>query len=303
MRSLFLILLVLTLKSVSFAETLNPWMEKQYTTSINNLFKNMSPDGTRPGAVIASPSRQNPDYWFHWVRDAALVMEVVSRLDQSTKVPKSIKAEIPMTFRNFVDFTHINQTLYSPVGLGEPKYYVDGRPYDGPWGRPQNDGPALRSLTLTRFAQKLLNEGELHYVRRHLYNSDLPANTVIKRDLEYVSHHWREASFDLWEEVKGQHFYTKLVQRSALLEGADIAERLNDTGAAQFYRAQARGLDQSLKNHLETGRPYIVENLRRVEGIWYKHSGLDTATVLAYLHTQGSQYSWSLSDSFVACYN
>jgi Glycosyl hydrolases family 15 len=34
---------------------------------------------------------------------------------------------------------------------------------------------------------------------------------VIKADLDYVSSHWDAATFDLWEEVNGAHFYTRMV--------------------------------------------------------------------------------------------
>jgi glucoamylase len=41
-------------------------------------------------------------------------------------------------------------------GLGEPKYYVNGTAFTGPWGRPQKDGPALRATTLIAFAKWLI---------------------------------------------------------------------------------------------------------------------------------------------------
>tara|TARA_B100000749_G_scaffold280899_1_gene281161 strand:- start:258028 stop:259380 length:1353 start_codon:yes stop_codon:yes gene_type:complete len=279
--------------SVTFADQFSNWLERQNQVSIEKLFNNIGPEGTHPGTVIASPSREEPDYWFHWVRDAALVMQVV--LDRGSNVP----ANRGETLYRFVEKTELNQNLFSPVGLGEPKYYVDGRPYDGPWGRPQNDGPALRALTLTRWARQLMEQGRSEYVRQRLYSGSIPALGVIKKDLEYVAHNWRVPSFDLWEEVKGQHFYTKMVQRQALLEGADLAQILGDGGAAQYYRNQAHGLDQVILHHYNTNRPYIVENIDRVEGLWYKDSGLDTATILAFLHTQGSHHSKSLDDNML----
>jgi glucoamylase len=75
-------------------------------------------------------------------------------------------------------------------GPGEPKYEVNGQVYKGPWGRYQNDGPALRASTLIRFAIAYLAKGgELAKVRE-LYDSKYPSQAVIKIDLEYVAHHW-----------------------------------------------------------------------------------------------------------------
>ena len=32
---------------------------------------------TNNGLIVASPSTQNPDYYYHWVRDSALTMKVI----------------------------------------------------------------------------------------------------------------------------------------------------------------------------------------------------------------------------------
>ena len=40
------------------------------------------------------------------------------------------------------------QNLDTLTGLGEPKINLDITPYNEPWGRPQNDGPALRGIVL-----------------------------------------------------------------------------------------------------------------------------------------------------------
>lgn len=35
---------------------------------------------------------------------------------------------------------------------------------------------------------------------------------VIKADLDFVATNWNSSGFDLWEEVYGAHFYTRLVR-------------------------------------------------------------------------------------------
>ena len=108
-------------------------------------------------------------------------------------------------------------------GLGEPKFNTDGTPYNCNWGRPQDDGPALCAASLCRLANLFLDDGSPQLntlVRTKLYDSVLPTNSLIKKDLEYVSHNWGSPCIDLWEESYGNHFYTSLVQRRALRDGA-----------------------------------------------------------------------------------
>lgn len=62
------------------------------------------------------------------------------------------------------------------------------------------DGPALRAITLTGFADYLLDRGTLadvNFVQEHLYKSSMPPLSVIKADLEYVAKYWDQSSFDL----------------------------------------------------------------------------------------------------------
>src|SRR5262249_47560492 len=112
----------------------------------------------------------------------------------------------------------------------------------------------------------------------------LPARTVIKADLEFVSHHWRDPSYDLWEEEKGDHFYTRLVQRRALLDGANLADSLGDGTAAHWYRAQASFLEPEIARHWDANRGSIAATLNHMGGHNEKASGLDSAIVLAVLH-------------------
>jgi glucoamylase len=271
---------------------LEQWLQSQVSYSAYAMLANIGPSAAAPeaspGAVLASPSR-DPDYRYHWVRDAALVMETVSRLGERSHIP-SERSRLERLLLDFTEFSRRNQQTPNPslgidgVGFGEPKFHLDGRAFVEPWGRPQNDGPALRALTLTRFAHHLLDTGRADLVRERLYDTAFPPRAVIKADLEFVSHRWRDPSFDLWEEVRGAHFYTRLVQRQALIEGAELAKRLGDGGAAQWYLSQAKAMEEEISRHWDAGRGIIVATLERNGGLDYKSSGLDVAVVLAALH-------------------
>jgi len=263
------------------------------------LLRNISPPGASPGAVIASPSRSNPDYFYCWVRDAALVMYVVGLLFART-TDKRAKAVYLKRLKEYVEFSRFTQTAPGRIeDLGEPKSHVDGTAFTEPWGRPQNDGPALRGIALKRFADHLLDQGKKRYVLKRLYTPGLPARSVIKADLEYVSHHWREPSFDYWEEEKATHFSTRMVQRRALLDGADLAERLNEPGAADWYRQQAALIGAELEGHWDREAGCIRTSVNHEGGIDYKSSGLDTAVILGVLHGEVPGRSFSVIDDYV----
>lgn len=272
--------------NLSAQETLPDWLRHQSDISTERLLDNIGPEDAHPGAVVAAPSRQDPDYFFHWVRDAALVMDTVISLYESTE-NQPLKDRLERILFHYVDLSRQNQTSETPSGdrgLGEPKFHADGTVFWGPWGRPQNDGPALRAITLARFAEILLDQGREQEVLDKFYRSELPAHTVIKADLEYVSHHWREASFDLWEEVSGHHFYTQMVQRRALVEGARLAHRLGDRRAAAWYESQIPEISKDIEGYWNPESGFIITTKNRVEGIDYKYSGIDSAVILGVLH-------------------
>lgn len=265
------------------------------------LYKNISPKDATAGAVIASPSRANPDYYYHWVRDAALVMVPVLQHYKTTP-SANVKKKLFKKFHDYISFSRSNQRvsdadprLIDPrFIMGEPKFTVTGGAYNKGWGRPQNDGPALRAITLIQYANQLIKEGKAKYVRDNIYRPELPAHTVVKADLEYTAHHWKMENFDYWEEVKGFHVTTLMAQRKALLLGAKLAAYFNDNGAANYYLEQAKGVSIFLKKFWSPN-----ENIIRVTLDRNKHgkiSGLDVATILGTLHSEIPRESYNVLD-------
>ncbi|WP_437594806.1 glycoside hydrolase family 15 protein [Sorangium sp. So ce1000] len=265
------------------AERQQTWIHQDTERARELLLKNVSPPGAIPGAIVASPSRSDPDYYFHWVRDSGIAVKAVLSLYQSATQAAARQWYLNLLM-DFVNFSrHIQRTAArSPAGQGEPKFTIDGEPYSGPWGRPQNDGPAIRAIELTRLAFVLLNEGKRELVREKLYDAKLPTDSVIKTDLEYISHHWREPCFDVWEEVWGHHFFTRLLERTALVEGAALATRLEDAGAARWYLEQSRALGDELFLHWDPGRNHLVAT-RDQDGWSNPRSGLDSSVIVATL--------------------
>lgn len=150
------------------------------------------------GMIIASPS-YDPPYVFHWIRDSSLVMKAIIDIYLKNKFGKYFKLII-----NYLENEYNIQKLETISGLGEPKFNINCSPYNDPWGRPQNDGPALRGLNMI----KIYYHFESHYNNINL-NLVKP---ILINDLNYLIENYNKVCFDLWEEIQGWHFYTRLVQ-------------------------------------------------------------------------------------------
>jgi glucoamylase len=225
------------------------------------------------------------------VRDAAITMDTLvdvyaddtssSRASSLTVILDaytSLQREIQQTSNPSGSFDDLS-------GLGEPKFNVDGTPFTGSWGRPQRDGPALRALTLMHYLREYnashpslwSSEASEDFFKPY-YTMEMPPRSVIKADLEYVSHFWNHSGFDLWEEIEGLHFFTLMVSARSLRDGSDLARSFGDIGAADWYEEQAGYAENVLAKFWNAQKGHIVETL------WSKRSGLDCGILLGSLH-------------------
>jgi glucoamylase len=166
-----------------------------------------------------------------------------------------------------VSLKHQSSEIACPGGLGEVKFHGDGTPFTGVWGRPQNDGPALRILAL-----------------------GMKWPSIIYKDLNYLKNHWRDFDYDPWEEVKGHHFFTRMMEREAFLfvnQKTDFRGRFNST---------LNDIERELERFWEEG-PFIKETIDQVVG-QYK-SGLDSAVILAYTYAASWNRDIGLDDTFL----
>lgn len=257
------------------------------------LLHHVSPPETLPGTIVAARSKQDPNYWYHWTRDAALVMRTLAEVFGRAQ-ELHVSAIFSENFRNYIELTRVHQ---SSKQLGEPKFEVDGSPFTGEWGRPQNDGPALRAIAVMRWIQVLQEKGLWSSFEQEVF----PANedSVLVRDLDYVARHWRESSFDIWEEVSGDHFYNRIVQASALHAGADFFQETHSE-RADLYRTEANAIRQELEAFIDPDLKRYRVSINQTSGLDYKSSALDTAILLAALHAEGfSRQVISFSDSLL----
>lgn len=256
------------------------WMSQKYQASMRYMLANISPEGAKKGVVIASPSTERPNYYFHWVRDGALVMNSIIDVYIIAQTREE-KNRWEKMLIEYAVFSRDNQKAKTKTGLGEPKFNIDGTGFEGPWGRPQFDGPALRAAVLARFAGVLAQYGKQDIIRKYLWDPKKPEDSVIKTDLDFTLKVLNSSSFDLWEESKGTHFFTVMAQRKALRMGAKLARALGQYLDSEKYRRGYGYLTSSMNAFWDPSRDFYVSAIRRTGGIGYKASNMDTSLIIA----------------------
>lgn len=197
------------------------------------------------GSVLAAPTVADvpPDYFFHWVRDSAAVMDAAIVL-----VKNGVHAdEWRNAFEDFVEFSLGLRDISGPRFLaeagdfrslmdpgflqfvrpddelaaieggrvpGDVRYSADGKLDFIRWNRPQHDGPAARAL----MGMSAVTAGISSSRKAEVRLTDL-----IRGDLDYTLQHAGDPCFDVWEEESAQHYYTALLQYAALSRGSDWA--------------------------------------------------------------------------------
>jgi glucoamylase len=279
-------------------DTLGAWIERQYAHAARQMVRSISPVGTvktRPGfdqvihpargAVVASPVPAaydpDPDYFFHWYRDSAIVIDALRVLHAGGAAPQA-----PLLFGEFVRFSAAlcrldGRRLAAASGEWRARVAADFRQYLRPdaelerihgdavaadtrvnadgtldisnWARPQNDGPALRALTVLRWMRGAALDEELQGL----------CAALLREDLRFTREHWRQPCYDIWEEELGSHYFTLRVAAQALADGADWLEARGEGAESKSCRADAR------------------EILGRLDGYWLPDRGHYRSRVLA----------------------
>ncbi|KAF9501619.1 glycoside hydrolase family 15 protein [Pleurotus eryngii] len=278
MRFLSLLSAVWTV-GLAFAQSnADAFIAKEGPIAKAGLLANIGPSGAKSqgaqaGVVIASPSATDPPYLFTWTRDSALVFQAIIE-----QVISGTDASLRPHIDNYVRSQTILQQVSNPSGtvssggLGEPKFNIDLTAFTGAWGRPQRDGPALRSIALINWANHLLATNNASYVTDSLW-------PIIKLDLDYVANSWNLTGFDLWEEVNSASFFTTAVQHRSLRQGAALAKAISQTGVVAGYTTQADNSLCFLQSYWNPSGNFATANTGG------GRSGKDANTVLTSIHT------------------
>ena len=309
---------------------LDDWIDKEAhfalgamlrAVSATNLVKERPGFGQRvvprPGSVLASPIPAaydpDPDYFFHWFRDSAIIIDAL-RVAQAEGFEKQTTVE---RLREFVDFhqalrkldgrefarrgrfrekvqasflqyvrpDHELATVFGETVLGEARVNPDGTLDFTQWARPQNDGPALQVLTLTRWRD----------TRTDLDDALQAAMLdLVMGDLDFTQTHATERSFDIWEEESGYHYYTQLVQAEALARGAELLENRGDAIRARACRSLVDELGPRLEAYWSAEYGHYRSRTCVVGGVPGK--ALDIAVILGVLHAGRTMGAHSVLD-------
>lgn len=231
-------------------------MESKINYLINSIFNNFD---FNLGSFKASPSF-DPNYNYHWTRDSCLIVDIM--------IDSYLKGYVePHKFFTFLEKFIIFEKKVTQIdiltGLGEPKYNLDGSPYMEDWGRPQNDGPALRGLLYLKIIKNF------PYYKNQLMS-------LLEKNVEYIKKNVMTKNFDLWEEIKGHHFYTSYLQLILLLRTDLIYHNTKEIKILQNL------LDKFIKDdHLISS--IDTENNRTF---------YDTSVIMSFLHSNTDPNHW-----------
>ncbi|KAK4986594.1 hypothetical protein LTR50_005204 [Elasticomyces elasticus] len=256
-------------------QSLDAFVASERDIAVQRILDNIGPRaaGAGRGVVIAAPGITNPDYRYSWTRDSALT---ASALDEEFFVGN---ASLQSTIQGYIYAEANRQTVYNAMGplypwgtgLGDPKFWPNLTRFNGVWGRPQRDGPAVRAIALMTYINYLVGNDEVQTARDVVW-------PVVINDLNYVAQYWGQVGYDLWEEVAGISFFTIQAQWRALVEGSQIAKMLGltcancDTEAPQIACFLANNFWNSTGNH-------IIANVQNTSTL--ARSNIDAATLLA----------------------
>jgi glucoamylase len=291
------------------------------SVSATNLVKDRPGFGQqvvpRLGSVLASPVPASydpdPDYFFHWFRDSAIIIDAL-RVARAEGLAKQTAGD---GLREFVEFNRslrdldgrelvrngrfrekvqpsflqyvrpdaeIAAVFGGPV-LAEARLNPDGTLDFTRWARPQNDGPALEVLALTRWrnAQPDLDDA--------LQAAMLE---LVSGDLDFIRARVSERCFDIWEEESGYHYYTQLVQAEALARGAEWLEEAGNAALARACCSVAGELAPSLDAFWSARDGYIRSRTDVAGGAPEK--ALDISVILGVLHAGRKEGAHSVLD-------
>jgi glucoamylase len=311
-------------------EPLDHWVDRQYRHAASAMLASISAVGvvkTRPGfgqtmvpirgSIVASPVPASydpdPDYFFHWFRDSAVVIDALRLLFEDGSVPGAIarlsdfvhfslalqnldgrelsgcagwRSRVAPEFQKFLRTDVELAAVHGESVAAETRVNADGTLDISSWPRPQNDGPALRALTLLRWNRSTRLDADL----------GAAVAALLRADLAYTQRHWRDFCFDIWEEEKGLHYYTLCLAAAALDAGAAWLGQQGDV--AQAHAADADADAQTIRQLLDG---YWLEDpgyyrSRQLQSGQRSVKELDIAVILAVLHAAGDGALHSVRD-------
>lgn len=308
------------------------WIDRQYGLAAQAMLRSISPleiIKSRPGfaqtihprrgAIVASPVLgaydPDPDYFFHWFRDSAVVVDALRmlhldgvgdiraaghlrdfvdfslslrRLDGRELVAdRTWRSHVAEDYRRFLRDDADLAGAHGKAVAAETRVNADATLDISRWPRPQHDGPALRALSLLRWS----------ILPGAVLEPDALAD-LLRSDLQFIAQRWHEPSYDIWEEECGRHYYTIRAAAAALGDGAAWLDRGGERELAGLCSHEAARARAALEDFWLPGEGYVSSRLdvAKVDATAARtDKRLDIAVVLAAIHA-GAQGAHSAQD-------
>jgi glucoamylase len=307
------------------SEEFGEWIERQQRYAVTAMLPSLSAVSIvkhRPGfgqtvipkkgSIVASPVLAaydpDPDYFFHWFRDSSVIIDALRLLRADGLVTSTAALEYFHDFVHFSlalltvdgsslltssawragvqpDFAKFIRTdadlgaVHAGLASAEARVNPDGTLDISNWARPQHDGPPLRLLAVLRWVRDVTFDPTLAKAVAQL----------LRADIAFTRGRWRIPSFDIWEEEKGQHYYTLRVAAQALEEGAKWLESQGDAQGdveeARLCRADSQAILEVLDGYWLEDAGYYRS--RVLEGGVPSSKELDIAVIFAAIHGAG----------------
>lgn len=292
------------------------WLKEQMEISFNSILQNIGDKNLSQlnkkynvfqGSIIASPSMNNPNYFYHWIRDGAIAINILTKqLIIDHNYENEFNFTLAGTILKYLNASYNLQRTDNLSGsfknlsnLGEPKWNVNNEPFMEDWGRPQNDGPALRLITIFNFLKmlKMYNFSLCELIKtiekKEVLNLPFKDETslykeIIYYDLKFIKDNWFGDNFDLWEEIKSKHFFTLLCQLKSMKLGVKFLKEMKTIHEDNNYILSLEKEINKLSTYLTTeggfqhkDRYFIVET----PSILDTRGGLDIAVIIASILT------------------
>ena len=271
----------------------------------------------RPGSVVASPVPAaydpDPDYFFHWFRDSAIVIDALrvapaegldkrtalhhlrefvrfsrslSRLDGREFLRRGrFRERVQPSLLQYVRPDDEIAAVFGDAVQAEARVNPDGTLDFTRWARPQNDGPALRILALTRWRDA---DADLDETLRAVMLE------LVVGDLDFIRSRVGESSFDIWEEERGYPYYTQLVQAEALARGAGWLAEAGEAARAHGCRIAADEFVSKPDAYWSEADGYYLSRTGVAGGVPEK--ALDISVILGVLHAARAEGAHSVLD-------
>ena len=308
------------------SEPLDAWIDRQYRLSAQAMLQAVSATHLtkkRPGfgqtivpvrgSIIASPVMADwdpdPDYFFHWFRDSAIVIDALRVLHQGGMTGIDAVAHL----RDFIEFSLALKVLKGKSLVDDPSWRAgtqarfqqylrsddelaeitgenvgaetrvnpDATLDISRWSRPQHDGPALRVIAVLRWLASVPALDRATTGRAALLLHD---------DIGFVLKHAGQPDFDMWEEERGHNYYSLRLSATAL-EQAALWLSAEESALAQTCSSTAAALQSKLDSFWLEPEGFYRSRLAGAP-----NKLLDISVIFAAIHAGGEGPLHSIRD-------